>query len=246
MIGRERNHDKSPTLAQLHTEACKDALLAPAEDPRRVFPIAHQPHLESTSRSRPHLDDLRRSLENGFADISFGAGERVLHELAHEFDQLTPILERRKATDPLSVAHIPALAEETYRQGRNVLEDALELGRAIHLPDRPALEAEIERLRREVEARSTTGDESAIAKMREETLTSRTELLAMIEQQHIRIDQLIHQADQCQSCLQRTRIELAALRAERSETSVSTVTETLRLTISQAREVREEMKRLGY
>ena len=120
------------------------------------------------------------------------------------------------------------------------------ISRAIHLPDRPALEAEIERLRREVEALRTTGDESAIAKMREETLMSRTELLAMIEQQHIRIDQLIHQADQCQSCLQRTRIELTALRAERSDTSASTVTETLRLTISQAREVSEEMKRLGY
>ena len=82
--------------------------------------------------------------------------------------------------------------------------------------------------------------------MRKETLASRTELLEMIQRQQLRIDRLLHQAGQCQACLQRTRIELAALRAERSETSVGTVTETLRLTILQAREVREEMKRLGY
>ena len=59
-------------------------------------------------------------------------------------------------------------------------------------------------------------------------------------------DKLLYQSDRCEASLHRTRIELAALTAESSETSVSAVTETFEKTINQAKEVREELKRLGY
>ena len=222
------------------------ALLASPEDPRDRFGTADQRHQGLPRRLRPDLKHMREFLHGEFSKVNSDTGLKVLQELVYEYAQLQPVLSRRKETDPLSVAHIPALAEETYRQGLSVLEDALELTRAIYLPDVQKLEAEVIRLEREMEALSRDGTQTARIKMREETLASHRELLDMVQQQQLRVDELLHQSDRCQASLHRTRIELAALRADGSDASVSAVTETLRRTINHAREVQEEMKRLGF
>ena len=197
-------------------------------------------------RTRLDLERSREALGRGFSRLNSDVGLKVLHDMASEYEQLRPVLDSKRETDPLSVAHIPALVEEAYRQGLSVLEDALELTQSIHLPDVQRLEAEVVRLEREIQ--SLRGDETqgARVKMREETMASHKELLDMIKQQQLRVDELLHQSDRCQASLHRTRIELAALRADSSGTSVTAVTETLRRTIDQARGVQEEMKRLGF
>ena len=60
------------------------------------------------------------------------------------------------------------------------------------------------------------------------------------------MDQLLHQCESCEASLHRTRIEIAALKADTAESSVRALTDTLRMTINQAKEVQEELKRLGY
>ena len=77
-------------------------------------------------------------------------------------------------------------------------------------------------------------------------MASHKERLDMIKQQELRVDKLLYQCDRCEASLHRTRIELASLKTESSETSVSAVTETLQRTINQAKEVQEELKRLGF
>ncbi len=62
----------------------------------------------------------------------------------------------------------------------------------------------------------------------------------------LRVDQLLHQAGACEASLHRTRVEIAALRADSVESSVNAVIGTLRKTITQAKEVQDELKRLGY
>ena len=225
---------------------CRNALLAPAEDPREVYGTTYQRQQRWPENMRIDLEDLQAALRGGFSRVDSDIGLRVLQELVNEYEQLRPVLDSRKETDPLSVAHIPALAEETYRQGLSVLTDALELTRAIYSPDVAKLEAEVARLEGEIESLRRDECQAKRVKMREETVTSCRELLDMIKQQQLRVDELLHQADRCQASLHRTRIELAALRADTSEASVSAVTETLRRTINQAREVQEEMKRLGF
>ena len=227
-------------------KACRDALLAPAEDPRQAFDATCQRHQEWSRKVCPDLSQLRDALRSGFSSINSDVGLKALQDLVNESEQLQPVLGRRKETDPLSVAQIPALAEETYRQGLSVLEDSLELARAIHLPDRARLEAEVVQLEEEIECLGGDESQAARIKMRKETVASNKELLDMILQQQLRVDELLHQSERCQASLHRTRIELAALRAGSSEGSVSAVTETLRKTISQAREVQEEMKKLGF
>ena len=194
---------------------CRDALLAPAEDPREGLVTIRQQWQEPIQKTGKGLNVLGKELEDGFASINFSAGEDVLKALAHEYEQLAPVLERKRETDPLSVAHIPALADETHRQGLSVLGVALELSRAIHLPDRARLEEELDQLGHEMESLRREGGSPARVKMKEETLTSRKEILDIIVQQQLHIDELLHQADRCQASLHRTRIELAALRAER-------------------------------
>ena len=63
---------------------------------------------------------------------------------------------------------------------------------------------------------------------------------------HQQLNQLVSQAVRCQSTLNTTRLELAAIRAGGSETSVDSVIAALEGTIQRAKEVQEELKRIGY
>ena len=222
----------------------RDALLAPAQDPRQVYGIVYQWQGAPVPETL-QLDHIRQNLERGFSQVGSDAGLGALRELEHEHAQLLPLLNRRKATDPLSIARIPALAEETYRQGLSILEDALELARTVHATDVSRLEETVAQLERDTEAMDGDETQAQRLRMRQESLATQRELLQMITRQRLRVDELLHQSHRCQTSLQRTRIELATLRADRSGANVDAVTETLSRTINQAKEVQDEMKRLG-
>ncbi len=82
-------------------------------------------------------------------------------------------------------------------------------------------------------------------RFREESIASAKERLEMIQLQHLRVGELQHQCAKCVSVLSRTRIELAALKAEGSRTSIEAVSESLINVTNEARAVQEEMKSLG-
>jgi hypothetical protein len=62
----------------------------------------------------------------------------------------------------------------------------------------------------------------------------------------LRVEELLHQADRCEASLSKTHIELAALKADASDVSVTSVIGTLQKTIERAKEVQAELKKLGY
>ena len=167
-------------------------------------------------------------------------------DLDHEYDQLLLVLNHQDESSSISIAQIPALAQETYREGLNVLANGLQLSQAIHASDKEGLEAEIVQLQKEIEILRKDDRQQIRVKIREEAVASRQELLEMIDQQRYRVDELLFQCDRCEASLSRTRIELVSLQAGSSETSVSAVTETLQRTIAQAKEVQDELKRLGF
>lgn len=215
------------------------------EHERRVQEIMELQDGERREREQAELKELRDALQRGFLSVNSIEGLEALNELVHEHEQLQPVLDRRKETDPLSLVYIGTLAEQTYRQGLNMLGGALELTRAIHSSHRENLESEIVELEREIE--SLRGDETQTARvsMKEETVASHRERLEMIEQQQLSKDKLLHQSDRCEASLARARMELAALKADSSEISVSALTGTLQNTINHTKEVQEELKRLG-
>ena len=193
---------------------------------------------------------LRFSFEAGNEELAefkeqLDRGLEAVQHLLYEFEQLKPLLRRRRATDPLAVAHVPALAEETYRQGMSALEDALELMRAIHSPGRRQLEAEIAALEQELAAPQLDGAQSERARTVQETLASLERQLEALERQRLRVDELIRHAGRCQAALQQSRIEVAGISASGSEINASAVIETLLKTLQQARAVQEEMTRPG-
>ena len=176
-----------------------------------------------------------------------GSGFKVLLELEYEYRQLQAVLDRRKATDPVSVAYVPSLAEETYRQGLSALQDSVSLVQAIRSPGKEKLEERIRELEKEVQTLRQEGTDAAQVriKFREEEIASTRDRLEMVQRQQLRVEELLHQSGQCVAALNRTRIELAALKVEGARTSVDAVTASLRKTIDEAREVQEELKSLG-
>ena len=224
----------------------RDALLAPAQDPRAVSGTGYYPIGAWSGEETSQLDRTGRMLEKGFSEASSEAGLGALRQLEHEYRQLAPLMQRSRATDPLAGAQLPALVEETHRQGLSVLEDALELARTVNSADVDKLEGQAAQLELETRSLSENGEQDTRLKLRREALATHRELLEMIVRQTVRLEELLHQSQRCQTSLQRTRIELATLRADRSAANVDSVTDSLRKTISQARGVQDEMKRLGY
>jgi hypothetical protein len=146
----------------------------------------------------------------------------------------------------ITVAHIPPLAEDACRQGLSVLEDALELMRAVDGPERERLEADTAELEREIETLREDETQAGRVILTQEKLTSHQERLNMIKQQRLRVHELLNQCGRCEASLDRTRLELAGFNADRAELSVGEVTQTLRRTIDQAKEIQEELKKSGW
>ncbi len=200
-----------------------------------------------SEREEEELKQWRETLQSGFANTSTSThdGTKALQQLVYVYDRLQAVVERKKPTDPLALAQIPALAEGTYRQGLRILTDALHLMTAIRSPENERLEREIVEYEKELEVLKNDECEAPRVKMREETIASHRQRLELVNQQALRVDQLLHQSEICEASLHRTHIEIAALKANGMNSRVRMVTDTLKNTINQAKEVQEEMSRLG-
>ena len=192
------------------------------------------------------LRQLHEALDDGFSRAGSAEGLKALSGLVGEYEHLQPALRRQRDTDPLSMSHVPGLADETYRQGLSVLSDAVELMNAAQTPGRERLEREIAEMEREIEASKVDENQAERLKIKSDTRASHQHRLDMLDQLGLRVDQLLYQAHRCEASLHGTRIELASIRTGSSETSVDSVIEALQGTIDQVKEVQKELKRLGY
>jgi hypothetical protein len=192
------------------------------------------------------VQQTRESLDTGFSRINSSDGLTALQRLVYEYAQLQPLLGRKRASDSIGLVHISASAGETYRLGLSLLHDGLELMRAVHPSERRRLESEVLKLEEKIEAVRTGRSDEERVKLMQETMSSHLERLDIMQKQLLRVEQLLHLSGRCEASLHRTRLELAALRAADSEMSVNDVTEGLRRTIDQAKEIQEELKKLGF
>ncbi len=213
---------------------------------RRVQELMAVLEHERARLEQAETEGLRERLKAGFAAVESAQGQEALRGLEEEFHKLQAVFDRRMDTDPLAIVQVPALATETYRRGLSVLAYALELMNAGHGPDRERLQAEIAQLDIEVESSKESQGQRAKSEIREERLALHKQRLAMLDQLQVHIDQLLNQADRSEASLHRTRIELASLRAGASKTSVDSVIEALQETIRRAKEVQDELTRLGF
>ena len=174
------------------------------------------------------------------------AGLQSLQRLVFEYEQLKQLLQKRNAVDPLAVARLPALADETYEQGISVLEDALSLALALRGPGESELEHELSELRAQGAQRgdrATDAGETDRATVIERSISSLTDRIAAAGAHRERLDELISHAGHCEAALQRVCIELTEVKATGAAWRVDVVTERLLNTVRQAREVQEELER---
>ena len=225
----------------------------------RTSILDHFVNFGVSGTSTSFQDPVVSQLANRYATIAnldqpetlkeqLGQGFKILLELEYEFGQLQAALTRGKETDPSAIKHIPGLASETYQEAINVLSDSLELIESLRSPGEEKLKAEIEELDLEIKDLKKEGTDAALtkARRREERLSSNQQRLVILERQQLKVDELLHHSGRCVSTLNQTRIELAGLKADSAGTDIEALIEALQWTISQAKEVQDELKRMGF
>ena len=188
---------------------------------------------------------LRFSSEAGNEEVAafteqLRHGLRSVQLLVQEYEQLMPALEKRGQSEPISVAYVPVLAEETFRQGIQALQHALELARTLRAPGARELAEEIAALEQELDAARASDDKAARVQGLRDSLAVLQEQREALDRYRAHIDRLIRQAERCTTALRQARTDLASISASTAEASVSDVTATLLKTLRQAKEVQEE------
>ena len=166
--------------------------------------------------------------------------------MAMEFDQLQGAVARWPESSVVSIGHIPALAEETYVEGLNVLSSVLELLISIEASDKSGLENDLLVMESELQTLLKDGTQPIRIELRTARLADLRERLGLLSRQEIRAEEFLLKSSLIEGALNRTRIELTSLRVDSSQGSVSAVSEELQKTIDQAREVLDEMRQLGF
>jgi hypothetical protein len=201
---------------------------------------------EQTLSIETRLQATYATLEQGFSEIKAQAGLQILYGLEHEYRQLQPVLQSGAEADLLSVSNLAVLVRETYLQGLNVLEHALELERAAGSTDPNQLQAEIDGLQRKAAAARQNPARRESLQLIQEKIDFNQERLDTLANLHLRVEELLHQAERCKASLSKTHIDLADLKAGASGASVDSVIITLQKTIERAKEVQAELKKMGY
>ncbi len=212
---------------------------------KRISEIAYLQDQIQTEKNDADIKHLIVAVRTGFKNTNTTDGLNALTDLVHEYQKILQVVEYKKEIDPLALIHIPALVEETFLQGLSVLSDVLELSKIIHKPDIDNLEKKLKATENEIKSSRQHKAKSALLRIKMARADSYKERLDMINQQVLRHDTLLYQCTSCEASLHKTRVELTALKTENSDTSINEVTETLRLTIKQAQEIQEELKRLS-
>lgn len=192
------------------------------------------------------LQELRETLRNGFTNIGSVEGEKALTRLANDFDQLRGLIKGWPHSSLVSITQIQVLTEQTYRQGLNVLNSVLDLLMAIEASDKKGLAVDVQALETEIE--DLIQDDAQIARLeiRRAMLSEIRGRLELLNVQELRAEEFLLKSSLIEGSLNRTRMELATLKVDSSESGVNSVTEALQKTIDQARNVLDEMRELGF
>jgi hypothetical protein len=209
--------------------------------------LTHQAESRRADRyTSAEVQQTREALEAGFSQINSSDGLSALHRLVYEYAQLQPLLNHQRAADSIGLVHISASVEETYRAGLGLLHDLLDLMRTAHPSERRRLEDEIIELEKNIALLRSDKSQKGGVKLMEANMNFRLERLELMQKQQLRIEDLLHLSGRCEASLHRTRMELAGLKTADSEMSVKETMESLRKTMDQAKEIQEELKRLGF
>ena len=151
--------------------------------------------------------------------------------MANEFEQLQTVLRRWSGASLVSIGQIPTLAQETYRQGLSLLTNVLEMSLAVHESAQSELETRLAALEQEIQGLVGDGSQAKRLEIRRKRLASYKDQLQLVSRHGLHSEELLLRVNLSEAALNRTRIELASLKAESSEAGISSVNKSLRRTI---------------
>ncbi len=213
---------------------------------RNIRQLTEQFDIAREQMEQEQLIALRKTISDGFMSVGHTESLAVLDQLSNEYEQLKTSLAQQRTMDPLSISVIPALVEETYRRGLGILSDTLDLMNLVRTPGKEKLEKEIEQVESDIKLIRNDRTQLDWLKLKEEVLASLKERLISINRLKLWVEQLLYQAQRCESTIRTTRIELAKVRAGGTKSNLDSIIRVLEERIEQVIKVQDEINRLGY
>ena len=212
---------------------------------RRLQKLSVTENRARRTSERQALQEQGDLMRAGFTEKGSAEGVKVVDRLVTEFEQIEQLTRTWPQSSLVSISQIRALTEQTFQQGLNVLNSLLYLLPTADSSDREGLATDIQALEQEMENLKENGTDAAWLEIRNSRLSALRRQLELMSGQDLQAEEVLLKANLIEGALSRTRIELAALRAESAEGSQNAVSEALQRTIDQAKEVLDEMRTLG-
>ena len=213
---------------------------------RRLQKLSVTENRARRTSERQALQEQGDLMRAGFTEKGSAEGVKVVDRLVTEFEQIEQLTRTWPQSSLVSISQIRALTEQTFQQGLNVLNSLLYLLPTADSSDREGLATDIQALEQEMENLKENGTDAAWLEIRNSRLSALRRQLELMSGQDLQAEEVLLKANLIEGALSRTRIELAALRAESTEGSQNAVSEALQRTIDQAKEVLDEMRTLGF
>jgi hypothetical protein len=213
---------------------------------KNALELTEQFDIAREQMEKEQLNTLEKTISAGFVTIGSNEGLAVLEQLTNEYQQLMTSLGQQRSNDPLSVSVIPALVEETYRKGLDVLSDTLDLMNIVRTPGQEKLEKEIAQVESDIKLLENDQSRADWLKLKEDVLATLKERLTSVNRLKLWVEQLLYQAQKCEATVHTSRIELTTVRAGGTRSNLDSIIKVLEERIKQVKEVQDEIDRLGY
>jgi hypothetical protein len=213
---------------------------------KNTLELTEQFDIAREQMEKEQLNTLEKTINAGFVTVGSNEGLAVLEQLTNEYQQLMTSLGQQRSNDPLSVSVIPALVEETYRKGLDVLSDTLDLMNIVRTPGQEKLEKEIAQVESDIKLLKNDQTRADWLKLKEDVLATLKERLTSVNRLKLWVEQLLYQAQKCETTVHASRIELTTVRAGGTRSNLDSIIKVLEERIKQVKEVQDEIDRLGY
>ncbi len=166
-----------------------------------------------------HRHDQTMSLEVEWSKAGLAEGVQQARELREVYHKLETFLSGRleaaggvrgNTASGFNVQRLMVLAEDTYREGVDILRAALATYQALRQIDHEKLNRELEAWQQELESVSAGGDASRIKSL-ETRIQSHQRRLELFKQRVASVDQLFAQSEALESALETTYLETVDL-----------------------------------
>jgi|AGTN01.1.fsa_nt_gi hypothetical protein len=183
------------------------------------------------------LDELKTACElAGYVE-----GAKEVGELKTAYSNLTTYLKEQKKGDSLDRFRL--LAEDTFRQGVRVLEQALDIFKALSTVNTKTLNKEIKDWKREKELRAD--DESPASKALDTQIAAHEKRLELYDRSLERLAELIAQVNEIEAALETTHLEMVDLGSKDPTTLLSDdggAANRLKRAVTAARKVEDRLR----